>query len=362
MTDDDSGAFGGAPPKLTIGQRLLAALPNLQRQTPPVAPTRESTPSRPSRSSSSGPDANSDVDVDPDDFDAPDDDTASDDIEATATPTGLSGRLNTLLNPSSPGTRPRPADELESMTREEIAHRIKRLDDRERFLALTSAPIGIAVGILLTAFAIHLNPPLRVHGKLNSKHVSDSLILLEGGVRVLLSGVVVACALTRRRSLVGFSLLFLGTAMGSPLFALPFWVLGGYLIWRVFKYQRVLTAKTAAARGTTRAGTGRGTGRAETSGADGFPPILERQGAPAPPRRAAARPVPRAPGPQRARSHRSHSLEALHPAPPDATTAAGSTVLSSPCDRLGSGVIGPGRFDEERRSQQPEDLLSAAHQ
>jgi hypothetical protein len=272
MTDDDSDSFGSAPPKLTIGQRLLAALPNLQRQPAPVAPSRESTPTRTGRTTSSVADADSDVDGDPDDSAAPDDDdTTSGDIVATATPTGLSGRLNTLLNPSSAGTRPRPADELDSMTREEITHRIKRLDDRERFLALTSAPIGIAVGILLTAFAIHLNPAIRVHGKLNPKHVSDSLILLEGGVRIVLSGVVVACALTRRRSLVGFSLLFLGTAMGSPLFALPFWVLGGYLIWRVFKYQRVLTAKGAAARGTTRAGSGRSTGRAETSGGGRVP-------------------------------------------------------------------------------------------
>ena len=40
--------------------------------------------------------------------------------------------------------------------------------------------------------------------------------------------------------------------MGSPLFALPFWVLGGYLIWRVFKYQKVLTARSGSARGAAR--------------------------------------------------------------------------------------------------------------
>jgi hypothetical protein len=40
--------------------------------------------------------------------------------------------------------------------------------------------------------------------------------------------------------------------MGSPLFALPFWVLGGYLIWRVFKYQRILTARGGGSRGSSR--------------------------------------------------------------------------------------------------------------
>ena len=92
--------------------------------------------------------------------------------------------------------------------------------------------------------------------------------LLEGGARLLLAGIVVAAALSRRRSFVGFALLFLGTAMGSPLFALPFWVLGGYLIWRVFKYQRVLTAKGGGARGSGARGSGaRGAGaRGTTSG------------------------------------------------------------------------------------------------
>jgi hypothetical protein len=281
VTDDDSGTFGGAPPRLTIGQRILAALPNLQRQPAPVATTRATTPTRAPRATPSVADVDADADADADDGagsdngDLRDDaDAASDDAGVRDAPVGLGGRFGALLNPSPAGARPRPVDQLDTMTREEITHRIKRLDDRERFLALTSAPIGVVVGILLTAFALHLNPAVRVHGKLNPKHVSDSLIFLEGGVRILLSGIVVACALTRRRSLVGFSLLFLGTAMGSPLFALPFWALGGYLIWRVFKYQKVLTARGAAARGTTRAG-GSGSGR-PTGGGGGRVPASPR--------------------------------------------------------------------------------------
>jgi hypothetical protein len=291
VTDDDPGIVGGAPPRLTIGQRILAALPNLQREPAPAAP-RAATSSRATRAARS--DLEADVDGDSagdvvdDDGGAPDDTEAVDDESpaagARSAPVGIGGRLSALLNPSPPATRTRPVDELDTMTREEIAHRIKKLDDRERFLALTAAPIGVVVGILLTAFALHLNPAVRVHGKLNPKHVSDSLILLEGGVRIVLSGVVVLCALTRRRSLVGFSLLFLGTAMGSPLFALPFWVLGGYLIWRVFKYQKALTARGAAARNATRAGAaggGRtgGTGRAGRAQVSTSPRAAGRAGA-----------------------------------------------------------------------------------
>jgi hypothetical protein len=268
VTDDDPGAFSGAPPRLTIGQRILAALPNLQRATTRGAPSDTDDdgvgPSRAKRPRTdvstadvSAADADGDSDVDAD---------TSSEVVSTAATAGIGGRLlDSVFPPTSARGRGRPVDDLDSMTREEITHRIKKLDDRERFLALTAAPLGVLVGIVLTAFTFHFNPPLHVHGKLNPKHVSDSLILLEGGARILLSGIVVVCALSRRRSLVGFALLFLGTAMGSPLFALPFWVLGGYLIWRVFKYQKVLTARGAAARGATR-GAARGSARTADRG------------------------------------------------------------------------------------------------
>jgi len=253
VTDDDSGALGGAPPRLTIGQRILAALPNLQRA--PAVETGADTDDRRTNSADSEPTHTVDGDAD----------DGSTEAASVRAPTGIGGRLMEAVFPAtSSRARRRPVDDLDSMTREEITHRIKRLDDRERFLALTAAPFGVLVGILLTAFTLHLNPGLHLHGKVNPKHVSESLILLEGGARILLSGIVMACALTRRRSLVGFSLLFLGTSMGSPLFALPFWVLGGYLIWRVFKYQKVLTARGATARGAARGatrGTARGGGR-----------------------------------------------------------------------------------------------------
>jgi hypothetical protein len=256
VTDDNPDAFGGTPPRLTIGQRILAALPNLQREPAPAAAT----------DAGADPSDTDTVDIDTVDIDSAGDDTSTE-VEATGAPAGIGGRLmDAAFPPTSSRARGRPVDDLDTMTREEITHRIKKLDDRERFLALTAAPLGVLVGILLTAFTLHLNPALRVHGRLNPKHVSESLILLEGGARILLSGIVVACALTRRRSLVGFSLLFLGTSMGSPLFALPFWVLGGYLIWRVFKYQKILSARGATARGAAR-GSARGTARGGNSNA-----------------------------------------------------------------------------------------------
>jgi hypothetical protein len=242
VSDDEAGTPGGTPARLTIGQRLLTALPNLQRAPeppPPAAPTR-------SVGRSGGDDRGRRRDND--NSDAGEDEaltaeatgTDGGDEGATAAPAGTR-RRGTGTAPSA--GRKRPADIADSLSREEIVHMIKKVDDRERFMALFAAPLGVVVGIALTAIAIHVNPAARLHGKVNPKHVAESIILIEGAARILLSGIVVAAALSRRRSLIGFALLFLGTSMGSPLFALPFWALGGYLIWRVFKYQRALNAR-----------------------------------------------------------------------------------------------------------------------
>jgi hypothetical protein len=253
VTDDDPGAPDGVAPKLTIGQRLLTALPTLQRPVP-------TTPPAPSPSPRAADDANAGESPGQEDGDG-----ATSDDSVDRAPARVGGRIrDSLLGQAPAQGRRRPTEDLDAMSREEIARRIKRIDDRERFLALTAAPLGVLVGVLLTAVTIHINPAV---GK--AKHVADSTIYLEGGARVLLSGVVVAAAMTRRRSFVGFALLFLGTSMGAPLFALPFWALGGYLIWRVFRYQKALTAKG----GTTGRGGG---GRAASSSRGGRVPASPR--------------------------------------------------------------------------------------
>jgi hypothetical protein len=265
VTDDQTGAPEGAPPKLTLGQRLLTALPNLQRE--PSTARRPTGATRPSGRTAPGTDDNGD-DGGTGEVVTPD---AVIDADGVTT-SGQSGRrrLRDALAPPPAAQRARPTDALEAMSSEELVGLIKKVDDRERFLALVAAALGVVVGIALTAITIHLNPPLRVNGHLNSKHATDSVLYLEGAARIVLSAIVVASALTRRRSFIGFALLFLGTSMGSPLFALPFWALGGYLIWRVFKYQRALTAKRGGPDRTRSRGAGRaaaGTGRA--AGASG---------------------------------------------------------------------------------------------
>jgi hypothetical protein len=258
MSEDEEGTTNGSTPKLSIGQRILASLPNLERrQAPPPRPGRPSTDPEARESTDGGSPAG-----------------ASDEEELAGAPSGeeelagapsgeaiepdavispggeqtasaaRSGRMHdALLRPAPSSQSARKSDPISDMSNEELTHAIKQLDDRERYYALMAGPFGALIGIVLTIAAIHYNPPLHHKG-----HVANSVTELYGVARVVLGALVTIVARTRRRSLVAFALLFLGTAEGFP-FALLFWGLGGWMIWRVFRYQKALTARGAGPRG-----------------------------------------------------------------------------------------------------------------
>jgi hypothetical protein len=214
---DDTSADKTGVPKLSMSQRLLTSLPNLQRP------------------SSNGATA-TDV-VTPDEVLAP-----------GTEPTAKRGMFRDAFVKPPQAARQRGASS--GMTKDELTHIIKRIDDREQFIAYTSAALGLVVGVVLTIAAIHFySPP---HAK---NHENTSTILFEGAARVLLAGIVVWAAARRRRSFVAFALLFLGTSMAFP-FALPFWAVGIWLIFRVMRWQRELAALTGTtARSTSQART-----------------------------------------------------------------------------------------------------------
>jgi hypothetical protein len=234
QAENDAGG-GGAVPKLTMGQRVLASLPNLQKQAPPAADRAPGTP----QNTSQGPTKTGAKEaketasiVTPDEVLAPE--------ATTAAP--RRSVLDTFFKPAAGSRGARPARGAPSgMTAEELTHVIKRIDDREQFLAYATAGLGLIVGIILTAIAVHLYGP--VHAK-NHQSVGF-IIFFEGGARVLFSALVAVAAWRRRRSFVAFSLLFLGTVMGF-LFALPFWALGLWMIFRVLKLQRELATLTGS--------------------------------------------------------------------------------------------------------------------
>jgi hypothetical protein len=108
--------------------------------------------------------------------------------------------------------------------------------------------LGVVVGVVLTIALVHLNPAL--HKK---NHQNPGVLELYGVVRVALAVVVGLAAWKRRRSFVAFALLLLGTSMTpGALFALPFWALGIWMIFRVLKWQKELAALSGAPAGRAR--------------------------------------------------------------------------------------------------------------
>lgn len=233
--DNDAGT-GGAVPKLTMGQRVLASLPNLQKQAPAPADNAQSTTQGSTKSTSQGPTKS--ITKGPASVVTPDEVLAPG--AATAAP--RRSLLDSFFKPAARSGATRAGRGAPSgMTAEELTYVIKRIDDREQFLAYATAALGLIVGVILTIIAVHLYGPVHAKG-----HQSVGFIIFfEGGARVLFSLLVAVAAWRRRRSFVAFSLLFLGTVMGF-LFALPFWALGLWMIFRVLKLQRELAALTGS--------------------------------------------------------------------------------------------------------------------
>jgi hypothetical protein len=233
----------GGVPRLTVGQRILAALPNLQRRpttSPGPSPRR---PASKSASRATGDDAGAVV-------------TPDEVLEPGTGPSSAGGRIrDAFLKP--PAAR-QPRGTPSGLSKEELTQIIKKIDDREQVLAYATAGLGVIVGVVLTIAAVHFDPPL--HAK---DHESTGFIIFfEGGARVLLSAIVLLATWNRRRSFVAFALLFLGTSMGFP-FALPFWALGVWMIFRVLKWQKELAALTGNSQRTRTAPATRGRDAAE---------------------------------------------------------------------------------------------------
>ncbi len=381
---DEPDASGRKPPKLTIGQRILTALPNLDRQGPAAeAPTARAsagrtsgrTTTRPPSAQRRAPEHDTDVEADessavaeepiePDEVTEPSAQRASSGPRRTSESAATTGGG---ARGGGAGARGR-TDATAGMSNEELSHAIKRIDDRERRYTMMAGFLGIVMGIVVTIAAIHYNPLPRHKG-----HEADSVIWSYGAARLVLGGLVALTSYSRRRSLVAFALLFLGTAMGNPLFALPFWALGGWMIWRVFRYQKELTARGAGPqRGRTTQSRARQNRASESrtavhSGTRSRPSAAARGGATDARERVArstrsratsgaagrsCRRVLRLPSATRRRNRRARGRpRPLNEAPSvPVVDASGGGDVSDPC------------IDEKSGPKQPQDLLTPAHE
>jgi len=214
------------PPKLTLGQRLLAALPDLQR----AAPRPSSGPSSASAPAGGAAGASADDDViQPDAV-----------ISAGGRTVGSSRRSSPAARAAGPRVDPYAA-----MSVAELRLAMKGLDPTERRYPLAVGPLIAVLDLVLTVVALHTNPALHHKG-----HTNPTDIVALGIGSAVIAGLVVVAAMFRRRSLTIFALLFSGYG-GGVVTLIPAWVLAGFLFIRFNRMQKSLTAKTggpAAAR------------------------------------------------------------------------------------------------------------------
>jgi hypothetical protein len=193
-----------------LGQRILAALPSLQRDGPGA------------RAGATGRGAHA----------------------GDGTGAGRRGVRGALLEPRAAGSAPR-ADPYEDMSVDELRHAMKHLDDRERVFPLFIGPLLAVLDLVLTIVTLHSNPAVGHKG-----HVAPSSILALGIGSAAVALVVVVAAVFRRRSFTIFALLFAGYG-GGFVTMIPSWFVAGWLFVRFNRMQKSLVAKTggpAAAR------------------------------------------------------------------------------------------------------------------
>lgn len=214
------------PPKLTFSQRLLAALPSLQREQPGgIRPSGDAGTTR------------SEAAVRPD--------AVIGGGGAKAPDNGTGTRLrDAFLKPPSDATAPR-TDPYKDMSVPDLRNAMKHLDDRERVFPLFIGPLLAALDVALTIVTLHSNPAVGHKG-----HVAPSSILALGIGSAAVAMIVTVAAFFRRRSFTIFALLFAGYG-GGFVTMIPSWFVAGWLFIRFNRMQRSLVAKTggpAAAR------------------------------------------------------------------------------------------------------------------
>jgi hypothetical protein len=228
VRNDEPGAGKGALPKLTLSQRILAALPNLQR-APGPAPRKPDAPDGGGRRAST-PSVRTDEAIEPDEV-----------IESNGAggPRTVGQRFRDSVTKPAPTSTTARANPYADRSREELEHSMKYLDDQERFFALLVGPLVAVLDIILTVIALHSHQPHFIHGHVNKLWVNPTTTVSLGIGSAVVACLVVVCALLRRRSLTIFALLFSGYG-GGLLTMLPSWAMAGWLFVHFSRMQKAL--------------------------------------------------------------------------------------------------------------------------
>ena len=157
------------------------------------------------------------------------------------------------------GTARRPGSG-KSLSDRDTKRAIYMLNDRERLYAFIASAASAIMGV-----AIYATETSNKHFRLAKGELTPQTMLLVG----LAGGaLLLATTLIGRRALVGFMVFFAGAAFSTKsfVFALPYWALAFWLLWRSSRIQRQRSseARAEAAARPRRAGTKSGGSR--TSG------------------------------------------------------------------------------------------------
>jgi hypothetical protein len=295
-------------PDLTLGQKVLLRLPDLKRRPAGVSANPRTQPrSDPKTAQVEDPgeveeESESDPSSSSEDPSRRTSSTSQDKPVARSTKAGASaGRT------AAGRARPSPYDDMPTP---ELTQLMKRLDDRERLLTTIAAPLGAVLSVLETLLNLH-NDPKSIHAK---NYISHGTLVTDGILALVLCVFILVMARMRKRSLSAFGLMILGVMIDPLGIGLPFLVFGGYLVFKMLKVQKVLTARgvtrpTASRRAATRSTSAPSSKSAKGSRADapsksGAAPTPSKRYTP--PKPAPKRP---APAPEDEKSKRPNWLE-----------------------------------------------------
>ena len=195
---------------------------------------------------------------------------AQDGKDPSSSRSPLRDRLrNAVLKPVEPGPgagsseAPRSVEELEAAA--------SRANDKERLIGLLAAPIAAAIGILVIGSLIVNDPPARLkNGHVNTLHVSLSLYHDLEIVLIVLSLLMLATAMWRKRLYLGIVTALYGLAIFNLHywgFGVPYIMVSAWLLVRAYRLQRDLREAD---------GVGERRGRAAGDAAARRPPKAQR--------------------------------------------------------------------------------------
>jgi uncharacterized membrane protein YgcG len=153
---------------------------------------------------------------------------------------------NAVLKPAEADSGPKASDEQRPV--EELQAAVRHASDKERFIGLIAAPFAAAIAILVSGSLIVNDPPARLkNGKINTLHVSVSLYHDLEIVLIVLSLVMLATAMWRKRLYLGIVTALFGLAIFNLHywgFGVPFIMVSAWLLVRAYRLQRDLREAT----------------------------------------------------------------------------------------------------------------------